>query len=197
MADAAPPGKRCSKCGEWRALTQYYPAKGGRDGLRGDCKVCFKARAAARYQANPEPARQRAREWAANNPDRVRARMAEDKASGRKAARDRRSYIWRTYEITEDEYDLLMADQGGRCAICGTRPTGPARLHLDHDHQTGRRRGFLCFRCNNALGDFSDSEALLLKAVAYLKPADRHPNIDRRLAELKALREGRELLRQR
>jgi hypothetical protein len=159
--------------------------------------VCFKERAAARYRADPEPAKQRAREWAKNNPDRVRDRMAADKASGRKAERDRRSYIWRTYAITEAEYDHLMREQRGRCGICGSVPTGKARLHLDHDHETGERRGFLCFRCNNALGDFSGNVALLRTAIEWLEPrVPRPPEVDARLAELRAMRVQRELLGQ-
>jgi hypothetical protein len=186
--------KRCSKCGVWRPLAEYYPAKGTRDGRRGDCKPCFKERAALRYRANPEPAKQRAREWAAKNPDRVRARMAADKASGRKQRRDRKSYIWRAYGISEAEYDQFLAF--GRCAICGTVPSGKARLHLDHDHQTGAIRGALCFRCNNALGDFSDSVGLLEQASAYLRPTNRPVELGPRLATLKALRLQRELLGQ-
>jgi hypothetical protein len=187
------PGKRCSKCGAWRPLTEYYPAMGCVDGLRGDCKLCFKERAAARYRANPEPAKRRAREWAQNNPDRVKARIAADKASGKKAVRDRKSYIRRTYGLTESEYDDLMARQGGRCAICDSKPSGKARLHLDHDHATGRTRGFLCFRCNNALGDFSDSRGLLRKAIAYLTPPTEE---DLQIAQLVRQRLQRELLGQ-
>jgi hypothetical protein len=190
------PGKRCSTCGIWRPLTQYYTAKGTRDGLRGDCKPCFRERAAKRYQENPGPARERAREWARNNPERVKARMEKDKASGRKAARDRQSYIRRTYGLTEADYDLLVAKQGARCATCGYRPTGKARLHLDHDHDTGAIRGFLCFRCNNGIGDFGDSVGVLLNVIAYLTPTERPPQLDLRLAALKELRLQRELLGQ-
>jgi Autographiviridae endonuclease VII len=196
MFEPDPAGKRCSKCGVWRPLTEYYPATGCRDGLRGDCKACFKERAAARYRANPQPAKQRARDWAAKNPDRVKARMEADKASGRKQARDRKSYIWRAYGITEGEYERFLAS--GCCAICSTVPSGKARLHLDHDHTTGEIRGVLCFRCNNAIGDFSDSVGLLNRAIDYLSPTERPPEVDIRLAALKALRTGAdgELLRQ-
>ena len=45
------------------------------------------------------------------------------------------------------EYDRLLARQGGVCLICG-RPPQTRRLHVDHDHKTGRIRGLLCMPCN-------------------------------------------------
>ena len=42
-------------------------------------------------------------------------------------------------------------------------------LHLDHDHESGQLRGILCFRCNNALGDFDDDLGLLRAAIRYLE----------------------------
>lgn len=76
-----------------------------------------------------------------------------------------------TYGLTEAEYQRLADAQGGLCAICGGPPKlrkGVARLHVDHDHNTGRVRGLLCYDCNWALGKFSDSVEGLLRAVAYL-----------------------------
>lgn len=68
----------------------------------------------------------------------------------------RAHHLAKTYGITADEYLHMVAEQDGRCAICGERPAGRARgdrwLHVDHCHTTGRVRGLLCFGCNNLLG---------------------------------------------
>lgn len=40
---------------------------------------------------------------------------------------------------------------------------------LDHDHETNKFRGWLCHKCNRALGVFNDDYKILLKAVDYLK----------------------------
>lgn len=40
---------------------------------------------------------------------------------------------------------------------------------LDHDHETGEFRGWLCHDCNRALGNFKDSTTLLESALQYLK----------------------------
>lgn len=52
--------------------------------------------------------------------------------------------------VTLDQYERLLAAQGGHCALC---PNGPKtrRLHVDHEHSTGRVRGLLCHRCNRVL----------------------------------------------
>jgi hypothetical protein len=52
--------------------------------------------------------------------------------------------------ITADEYDRLLAVQDGHCALCPNKPK-TRRLHVDHDHRTGRIRGLLCHRCNRVM----------------------------------------------
>lgn len=52
--------------------------------------------------------------------------------------------------LTDDEYNGLLADQDGRCALCPSTPK-TRRLHVDHDHATMTVRGLLCHRCNRAL----------------------------------------------
>src|ERR1019366_10571713 len=40
--------------------------------------------------------------------------------------------------------DFPPPPKDGQCQCCGT----PATLHLDHDHETGVFRGYLCHYCN-------------------------------------------------
>ncbi len=75
------------------------------------------------------------------------------------------------YGITVDQYDQLLAEQGGGCAICGVAGPEAARwgvLVVDHDHETGKVRGLLCSNCNCAIGLLGDSPELLTKAAGYL-----------------------------
>ena len=39
---------------------------------------------------------------------------------------------------------------------------------LDHDHNTGSMRGWLCHECNRALGNFKDNIEILERALKYL-----------------------------
>jgi hypothetical protein len=54
------------------------------------------------------------------------------------------------------------------CECCGA-PRSGKRLHLDHCHQTKAFRGWLCFKCNSAIGQLGDSAEGVSKALAYLK----------------------------
>jgi len=54
------------------------------------------------------------------------------------------------------------------CELCGRLP-GKTSLHLDHDHKTGRFRGWLCSSCNTSLGKFGDDLAGVQQAALYLR----------------------------
>lgn len=51
------------------------------------------------------------------------------------------------------------------CELC--RDGG--KICLDHDHVTGKFRGWLCDRCNRAIGLLKDSPALVRRALEYLR----------------------------
>lgn len=75
------------------------------------------------------------------------------------------------YGITQEEYDRMLAAQGGCCAICRCAVSGASRgagWLVDHDHTTGAVRGLLCVKCNTGLGLFQDSASVMQAAVEYL-----------------------------
>jgi hypothetical protein len=72
------------------------------------------------------------------------------------------------YGITDDDYDTLLASQGGRCAICSKTIGENGRLlAVDHNHITGMVRGLLCRACNLGIGQM-EKLGFLDKALAYL-----------------------------
>lgn len=106
--------------------------------------------------------RERSKAWRLAHPERQKQYDPEVK----------RVYdLKKLYGITVDQYDAMLAAQGGKCAICGGPPRGSRgkRFHVDHDHVTGRVRGLLCGHCNHGIGKFRDSPLLLEKVVAYLR----------------------------
>lgn len=74
----------------------------------------------------------------------------------------------RLYGITLEQYKTKEAEQGGRCGLCGQIPETDRRLHVDHDHRTGKLRDLLCHHCNLLLGNAQDSTERLRLAIAYL-----------------------------
>ena len=88
-------------------------------------------------------------------------------------ARDR--YLLKRYGITEADYDRMLADHNGICGICGNPPKRQ-RLHVDHDHKTGRVRGLLCYRCNRALPTYV-TIAWLESAISYIQKGEQNASI--------------------
>lgn len=78
------------------------------------------------------------------------------------------------YGITIEQYEQMVKDQGGVCAVCLKPPF--RAFDVDHDHACcpGNEscgqcvRGLLCFNCNSALGKFKDDIDTLKRAVSYL-----------------------------
>lgn len=74
-----------------------------------------------------------------------------------------------------------------RCEVCGRTPQEASRsgrygrLSLDHCHQTGRLRGFLCSPCNSGVGHLGDDPQRVRAAWKYLtREAPPRPSLQRR-----------------
>lgn len=139
-------GKVCTKCKELKNFSEFYKASGKSSkinpvGRKSHCKDCISAQR-KEYYSTPKGY----------------------KYSIEKAWRDKGIYF------TIEQYQEMLESQNNGCAICGV-PHNKNRtaLCLDHDHVTGKIRGILCHMCNTALGRFSDSKDLLLKACNYLE----------------------------
>lgn len=80
------------------------------------------------------------------------------------------------YGVTLERYDEMLTEQSGVCAICHQPPTRDvspmgdkrAKLVVDHNHETGKVRGLLCFDCNVRLSAIEDEQFMLL-GRAYLR----------------------------
>jgi hypothetical protein len=65
-----------------------------------------------------------------------------------------RSRIWYRYGLSEEDYQSLLDEQGGLCAVCRSAPkvvNGVERkLSVDHSHRSGRNRGLSLIKpCTN------------------------------------------------
>lgn len=68
----------------------------------------------------------------------------------------------REYGLTREAVDALIS---AGCEACGSRD----RVHIDHDHITGKVRGALCSPCNVSLGYMQDSPERLELLAAYAR----------------------------
>lgn len=112
--------------------------------------------------------------------DRIdKARMMRELSAKNRALNPdyyRDSELRKRYGITLDEYNTMLANQNGVCAICeqpekrvDKRVNRVSYLAVDHCHETGKVRGLLCHTCNAMLGQSGDSIERLQQGIDYLK----------------------------
>lgn len=172
-------GKKCSVCQRKLPASAFAVNRSKLDGLQNNCRECT----AEAYRRRREALGKRVRR--ADTPeghkhcmgcDEVkpwsewhRNATASDGLSTRckacRAIEGRAGHLKRKYGMTEAERDAMVAEQFGICCICLAAPAE----HVDHDHETGRVRGVLCFSCNAALGQFKDQPDVIRRAAAYVE----------------------------
>jgi hypothetical protein len=75
--------------------------------------------------------------------------------------------VKKEYGLSELDVAQMLSKQNCQCVICTINiETG---YHIDHCHSTGKVRGLLCQKCNQAIGLLRESESLFFKAAQYIK----------------------------
>lgn len=99
----------------------------------------------------------------------------------RSSAKNRDAHLRHRYGISLDEYMVLLAAQGGCCAVCREPPTSAnTRAHwnnklcVDHCHNSGKVRALLCNDCNLAVG-YTKNRRTALAVAEYFR---LHPDPD-------------------
>lgn len=181
-----PIGQRCcSRCRLIKPQVEFPPSTQKRTTrVGGYCSACESARHRERYgpvRTHEELAcggcgeKFRPRGHAANG---AIVRFCSKKCQVRHRAESGRArdyHLRRVHGITHADYERLLAEQGGGCALCGVKPEGLTagryrkHLHVDHDHTTNAVRGLLCPDHNLLLGRFGDSVEMFRKVIEYLE----------------------------
>jgi hypothetical protein len=134
--------KWCSGCLTGLSFDRFYSNQNV-------CIDCSKQSQAQWVQENREQYNERNRRFRESNPERVRDWS-----------------LRRKFGLEPGAYGAMLAEQDGKCAICGLVPEDT--LNVDHDHSTGAVRELLCGRCNTGLGLFKDDPVRLSAAISYL-----------------------------
>jgi hypothetical protein len=141
FADDGTELRYCGSCDQWKPKTEeFFYFRKARNQWDNPCRECRRIYSQQFYENNP--------------PTQERQRNARIK------------YL---YGITNEDYEQMLIDQDGVCAVCATPPTEGKRLSVDHDHDTGHVRGLLCYKCNTAAGLLGDDPALAAQLTLYLK----------------------------
>lgn len=163
----------CSKCGEDKLESDFVIDRRWRRGRGYLCKSCRSEYHKEYYKNNREKFIKRTSQWVKDNPEKHRVNGQKFRASNPTSEQNRA--LKKRYNVTLEEYEQLLEEQAGVCAICGqpekTKDYSGAirKLSLDHNHITNKPRGLLCNNCNDGIGKLGDDIGMLEKAVEYLK----------------------------
>lgn len=178
QSDAALGLAFCTKCELTKPLDRFSPRARPPGRKSGWCKDCTNEYARTWRAINPD-AKQRkyTKTYRERHPEKVREMQRDwyDRNRGVLVQARWARRIRENHGLTVDEYDAMLTEQDGKCAICRKDAADEQRkafwdthLSVDHCHSTGAVRGLLCNSCNLAIGKFSDDPVLLLRAASYL-----------------------------
>jgi hypothetical protein len=125
------------------------------------------AAAKAKHLKNPKVRRAQWRAYDARNSAAKKKRLQKWRDSNREHIRSyngkRRGHL-----------PVATRAAPANCECCRKPRTGmKSALCLDHDHTTGKFRGWLCGHCNRAIGQLGDNLTGLMRAVRYLRRAKK------------------------
>lgn len=182
--------KECSSCKETKDLALFYKSARGVDGRSSICSQCVKEDSYKRRQKNltrddiPYPDNKicttcmivKTREQFGTDHS-VTSGLRRQCKDCERERYHKDGLGFAKFGLTEKDYELLLEQQNGVCAICKEPPQEGKRLHVDHDHSCcpGRRktcgncnRGLLCFNCNSGIGSLRDDYNIVFEAASYL-----------------------------
>lgn len=83
----------------------------------------------------------------------------------------RGAQLKKIYNLSEDDYEKIIHEQGNKCCICEEDFSGMSskEIHVDHIKGTKFVRGILCKFCNVGLGHFRDNASMMIRAAKYIE----------------------------
>ena len=169
--------KRCTKCEEVKDVGEFGKRKNSKDGYTGQCKDCLNIKHQKHRDENREIVNEHSRDWANRNRERILTATEKWRKKNRfkvalqqsRSAAKKRGHL--PCNATAEEIEATFT---GACDVCGVPEVELfKRLQMDHSHETGRFRGWLCGKCNKALGLLGDSEDVLVDALHYIMNSGR------------------------
>jgi len=133
--------KRCSKCKRSKLISDFHVHPRGKFGRHPRCKTCRSAYGKIYFK-------------------RERTKILRKQAAKRYELGHGRL---RRYGLTRQSYENMVQNQNGKCAICKQ----PAKLCVDHNHETGQVRALLCCTCNLGFGAFKENPNVISSALDY------------------------------
>jgi hypothetical protein len=99
-----------------------------------------------KYEADPKPYIARVKKWQQENAERLNEYRREYRRRPERPRADRDGHLRRKYGIGIDDFEEILVEQRGACAICRAPSPAEDSLHVDHDHTSGR--SVACSACH-------------------------------------------------
>lgn len=140
------------------------------------CVECKEIHVKSWQQRNKQKLAAYKRESRKLNPEKVREQETKYRQHDREARKARQRIRAKTYAEKNRIKQVILAgrEKPNECEICGDRDV---RICYDHCHTTGLFRGWLCVRCNSALGLVRDNITILEKLKSYLSRFEEEDDI--------------------
>lgn len=120
------------------------------------------------YEANKQTILERQREYQRNlSPEKRRVIQVRYAKKNKEKLRK----VWDKKNWAKLGFSAPPRERPGNCECCGG--TSVKALALDHCHETGVFRGWLCSSCNMGLGLLGDNIESLDRAIDYLKRSSK------------------------
>lgn len=142
--------KLCPKCKTIKFSNCFYKSNRTTSGLKSYCIECVKS-------------------CKTNTNEKRRTRTLKNKIENPEKHKviNRKKHLNNRYKMKQEEFEDMKSQQNNLCAICKNK--SDKILHVDHDHNTGKTRELLCYKCNSGLGQFKENAEKIKLAINYLK----------------------------
>ena len=176
--------KICTNCGIEKKLSEFTKLKISKDKYAYWCKECDKNRHKISYLNNKDIHKKRGKKYRNSNKEKLKEYSKSYRKKNKNQINEYRLNnldklknlsLKRNFGITLEEYNKMLEQQNGVCAICrekesliDKRSNKLRKLSVDHCHHTNKIRDLLCLRCNSILGYSKDNINLLTNAINYL-----------------------------
>lgn len=141
---------KCTKCGELKPRFYFSKKTRRKNGVNPHCKECDNLRANKYYQLNKHELNEKLRQRRSIEGNRQKARWM--------------TLRWMC-KRNNIPLERCFIPRPENCNVCGSSE----KICYDHDHLTGKFRGWLCQKCNVALGMIKDNVETLKSLIAYLE----------------------------
>lgn len=158
------PEKSCAKCRRMMPVDFFARNRRTKDGRQAYCKQCH-APMLVEDETQKTLRRERAKKYA-QKPGAKERRAAHRKKQYWKNPERARATV--TNGIRKKQTALAGRPPPSACECCGIHMEG-REISWDHCHATGLFRGWICTRCNVALGMIRDSIPQLYALIGYLR----------------------------